>query len=61
MNVWTKNKYERLKTESLFKSQPQMGVAKSSVTISLLNTRSLKKHFIDNVIDKHLLDNDIFV
>lgn len=36
-----------------------MGVTKSSITISLLNTRSLKK-IMDIVMDKHLLDNNIF-
>ena len=34
-----------------------MGVTKSKITISLLNTRSLKNIYI---MDKHLLDNDVF-
>lgn len=36
-----------------------MGVTESSITTSLLNTRSLKKHFMDIVMNKHLLDDDI--
>ena len=59
VNVSARKEYERLRTESRFKSQPQMGVTESSITTSLLNTRSLKKHFMDIVMNKHLLDDDI--
>ena len=48
-----------MKAESCFKSQTQNRVTESTITISLLNTRSFKTHFRDTLMEKHLLDNDI--
>ena len=54
-----KREYERLKTDSCFKSQSQNRVTESAIIISLLSTRSFKTHFRDILMEKHLLDNDI--
>ena len=59
VNESAKREYERLRTESCFKSQTQNRVTESTITISLLNTRSFKTHFRDTLMEKHLLDNDI--
>ena len=48
-----KKKYERLKTESCFKSQTQNRVTESAITISLLNTRSFKTHIKIILMEKH--------
>ena len=37
-----KKEYERLRSEGLFKSQSHLAVTETSITIILLNTRSLK-------------------
>ena len=59
VNESAKREYERLRTESCFKSQTQNRVTESAITISLLSTRSFKTHFRDILMEKHLLDNDI--
>ena len=55
----SKREYERLRTESCFKSKTQNRVTESAITISLLNIRSFKTHFRDPLMEKYLLDNDI--
>ena len=55
VNVSAKKVYERLRKRSLFKFQPQMCVIESSIIISFLNTRSLKKHFIHIVLGNDIL------
>ena len=59
VNESVKREYERLRTESCFKSQTQNSITESAITISLLNTRSFKTHFRDILMEKHLLDSDI--
>ena len=59
VNESAKREYERLRTESCFKSQTQNRVTESVITISLLNTRSFKIHFRNILMGKHLLDSDI--
>ena len=46
VNVSRKKEYKRLWTESLFKFQSQTGVNESIITISFLNTRSLKENIL---------------
>ena len=58
-NESAKREYERLRTESCFKSQTQNKATESAITISLLNTRSFKTSFRGILLEKHLLDNDI--
>ena len=59
VNVGAKIEYERLRNESLFKSQSNIAVSGTTLTISLLNVRSLKAHVLDIAKDNRLLDNDI--
>ena len=59
VNESEKREYERLRTESCFKSQTQNRVTESAITISLLNTRSFKTHIKNILMEKHLLDNNI--
>ena len=42
VNESAKKEYERLRSEGLFKSQSHLAVTETSITIILLNTRSLK-------------------
>ena len=44
---------------NLFKSQSHLAVTETSITIILLNTRSLKLHVLDIAMDDCLLTNDI--
>ena len=50
--------YERLTTESYFKSQTQHRILESAITISLLNTPSFEKHFRDILMGKYFLHNE---
>ena len=59
VNESAKKGYERLRSEGLFKSQSHLAVTETSITITLLNTRSLKLHVLDIAMDDRLLDNDI--
>ena len=59
VNESAKKEYERLRSEGLFKSQSHLAVTETSITITLLNTRSLKLHVLDIAMDNHLLDNVI--
>ena len=60
VNESAKKEYERLRREGLFKSQSHFAVTKTSVTKTLLNTRSLKLHVPDIPIDECMIiyDND---
>ena len=59
VNESAKQEYERLRSEALFKSESHLAVNESSITITLLNTRSLRLHVLDITMDDRLLDNDI--
>ena len=59
VNESAKKEYERLRSEGLFKSQSHLAVTETSITITLLNTRSLKLHVLDIAMDDRFLDNDI--
>ena len=59
VNESAKKEYERLRSEGLFKSQSHLAVTETSITITLLNTGSLKLHVLDIAMDDRLLDNDI--
>ena len=59
VNLAAKKEYERLRRESLFNMQPQYEVTESSITLSLLKTRSLQKHFMDIAMDRRLMANDL--
>ena len=56
MNQQREREYERLRTESCFKSKTQHRATESVITISLVNTRSFKIHFRDNFMEKHFID-----
>ena len=58
VNESAKKGYERLKREGLFKSQSHLAVTETLITITLLNTCSLKLHVLGIAIDDRLLDND---
>ena len=58
VNESAKKEYERLRSEGLFKSQPHLVVTETSITITLLNTCSLKLHVLDIAMGDRLLDND---
>lgn len=51
--------YERLRKDSTFEPCKTIIVDDHSLTISLLNTRSLKKHAVDILADVRLMENDI--
>ena len=59
VNVSARKEYERLRAESLFKPQSKYAVTETSFTIVLLNTVSLKKHFVDIAVDNRLTDSDL--
>ena len=59
LNESAKKEYERFRSEGLFKLQSHLAVTETSITITLLNTRSLKLHVLDIAMDDRLLDNDI--
>ena len=59
VNESAKTEYERFRSEGLFKLQSHLAVTKTSITLTLLNTRSLKLHVLDIAMDDRLLDNDI--
>ena len=54
-----KKEYERLRSEGLFRSQSHLAVTETSVSITLLNTCSLKLLVLDITMGDRLLDNDI--
>ena len=58
-NSSAKQEYQRLRQESKFTTLPFVSVSEMTLNITLLNTRSLKKHYEDIMKDKHLLDSDI--
>ena len=51
VNESAKKEYGRLRSEGLFKSQSHLAVTQTSITITLLNTRSLKLHVLDIGMD----------
>ena len=59
VNGSAKKEYERLRSEGLFKSQSHLAVTETLITITLLNTHSLKLHDLDFAMDYRLFDNDI--
>ena len=59
VNESAKKEYEILRSEGLLKSQSHLAVIQTSITITLLNTRSLKLHVPDIAMDDRLLGNDI--
>ena len=59
VNESAKKEYEILRSEGLFKSRSHLAVIQTSITITLLNTRSLKLHVPDIAMDDRLLGNDI--
>ena len=58
-NKSAKIEYERLRQESVMKSLPLISPSECSLTITLLNIRSLRRHAIDIKSDEQLLKNDI--
>ena len=58
-NSSAKQEYQRLRRESKFTTLPFVSVSEMTLNITLLNTRSLKKHYKDIMKDHHLLDSDI--
>ena len=53
------NEYNRMRTERSFYDSESEDLNDSSLTISLLNTRSLNKHLIDIAHDERRLKNDV--
>ena len=51
--------YERLRSDCILANVPNISSSEDSVTLTLLNTRSLKKHAIDIKCDSHLMETDI--
>ena len=51
--------YERLRQENLFVYPKDFPVTESNIVITLLNTRSLRKHAVDTANDEILCQNDI--
>ena len=51
--------YFRLQTESQLQTIPVTQIKGNTLTVTLLNTHSLRKHLDDILSDKHLLCNDI--
>ena len=58
-NSSAKQEYQRLRRENKFTTLPFVSVSEMTLNITLLNTRSLKKHYKDIMKDHHLLDSDI--
>ena len=59
VNESAKEQYDRLRSEGLFMSQLHLAVTGTSITITLLNTHSLKLYVLDIAMDDRLLDSDI--
>jgi len=59
VNTKADTEYERLRKESAFQPLEDLDIVPHSITITLLNTRSLRKHSIDISADKHLCNSDI--
>ena len=59
INSFAKKKYQRLRCESKLATLPFMSVLEITFNITLLNARSLWKHYKDIVKDTHLLSNDV--
>ena len=51
--------YNRLQKQSQLQALPMMQIKKNTLIMTLLNTRSLRKHLNDILMDKPLLCNDI--
>ena len=58
VNESEKKEYERSRNEGLFKSKSHLAVTETSITITLLNTHSLKLHVLDIAMYDRLLDNE---
>ena len=58
-NSSAKKKYQRLRCESKLATLPFISVSEITVNITLLNARSLRKHYKDIMKDTHLLGNDV--
>ena len=59
VNESAKEEYKRLRSGGLLKSQSHLALTETSITITLLNTHSMKLHVLDFAMDDRLLDNDI--
>ena len=58
-NIEATNKYERLNNEALFVPPAILTVSPRTLTLTLLNTRSLRKHAIDITSDSRLTESDV--
>lgn len=58
-NRSAKDEYERLRNESIFCALPSLKLCSTSFTVTLLNTRSLRKHALDIISDRELMGNDM--
>ena len=59
VNVSALQEYERLRENSIFKNIEKIIVTDDSITILLLNVRSLSKHTCDIKSDGRLMSNDV--
>ena len=59
VNQNAKKEYERLHKESLLLPPLLLQTRSDALTLTLLNTRSLKKHLDDILSDVDLLNNDV--
>ena len=57
-NVGAEKEYERLRKDNIFDSIEKYLVSNDSLTLVLLNSRSLAKHVLDISKDQRLLNND---
>ena len=57
-NIGAEKEYERLRRDNIFDSMEKYLVSSDSLTLVLLNTRSLAKHALDISKDQRLLNND---
>ena len=57
-NVEATDEYERLNNEALFVPPTISTVSPRTLTLTLLNTRSLRKHAIDITSDSRLTESD---
>ena len=58
-NVEATNEYERLNNEALFVPPPISTASPITLTLTLLNTRSLRKHTIDITSDSRLTESNV--
>ena len=59
MNVFALQEYERIRQNSIFENIEKIIVTDDSITILLLNVRSLSKHTCDIKRDGRLMSNDV--